>query len=298
VIALRFAYRDSSGFDRLPPSVRRIRGLTILELLIITGSIGTLTALLLPAISTTREAGRNSECADRLHQIGVAFHGYHDVYGVLPAGWETEPSNTTGFGWAAAILPQLGEETLSRQIDRRRPIDEVSQDVRATTPAVFLCPSDYGHIDFPLFAEIGAHGSNAQLSTKTLVTLPRANYMAVFGTAVPDKVPGDSGDGVFIAGRGFRLNEIHKGLRHVMFVGERTTRKLSSTWLGISLAGEDAGGRVLGHAYEGPNRDESDECEFDSRHDGHVNFVWADGHVSSIHDDIDVQVYRQCAQRR
>jgi prepilin-type processing-associated H-X9-DG protein len=227
----------------------------------------------------------------------MALHAFHDIHGALPAGWQTDAGNTSGYGWAAAILPPLDEDALDRQIDRSRPICDVSRAVRQSTPAVFLCPSDYGGRDFPLFAEIGAHGSNAQLSTQSLVTLPRANYMGVFGTKEPDAIPGDAGDGIFIAGRGFPLAEISRGLAHVLLVGERTTRKLSSTWLGIALAGEDAGGRILGHADEGPNRDKSDECEFDGRHDDHVNFAWADCHVSSIEDNIDLIVYRQCARR-
>jgi prepilin-type processing-associated H-X9-DG protein len=74
-------------------------------------------------------------------------------------------------------------------------------------------------------------------------------------------------------------------------------RKLASTWLGIAIHGEDAAGRIVGYADLGPNREDSDECEFDSRHVGHVNFLWADGHVEAIADDVDRQVYQQSATR-
>jgi prepilin-type processing-associated H-X9-DG protein len=98
--------------------------------------------------------------------------------------------------------------------------------------------------------------------------------------------------------RGHRFVELTSGLNHVMMVGERTSRKLASTWLGIATEGEDAPGRITGYNDLGPNRDDADECEFDSRHPGHVNFVWADGHVASVADDIDRQIYQQSAMRR
>jgi prepilin-type processing-associated H-X9-DG protein len=144
---------------------------------------------------------------------------------------------------------------------------------------------------------MGEPGANAQQSTTLLVTLPRAIYMGVFGTSEPDEVAGDAGEGIFIEGRGLQFQEISRGLSHVLLIGERTTRKLPSTWLGFALAGEDDGGRTLDCAIVGPNRDDTDECEFDSRHYGHVNFVWVDGHVSAVENNIDRDVYRQFALR-
>lgn len=274
------------------------RGLTILELVVATTSVTTLTSLVLPALLASRESGRNCQCEEHLRQIGAALQSFEEFDGAFPAGWKLEATGASCYGWATAILPQLDEEVLNRQIDRSRPVGEVSHSVRTTTPAVYLCPSDYGAPNFCLYAELGAPGANAQKSTLMLVTLPRANYVGIFGTTEPDEVAGNSGDGIFVEGRGFRSEEISRGLSYVLLVGERTTRKLSSTWLGVDMVGEDAGGRIVGNAYEGPNRDDTDECELDSRHDGHVNFVWADGHVTGVEDNIDLPVYRQCAQRR
>lgn len=272
--------------------------MTILELLVAVASIALLISFLLPAVQAARKSARNSQCVNNLRQIGVALHSFHNNQRLLPAGWQPEASNKSSYAWAVRILSELEEDGLDAQINRTRPIDELSSTVRSTTPPEFLCPSDPSDEVFPLFAEIGEHGSHAQESTQILVTLPRANYVGVFGTTLPDDVPGDSGSGVFIEGHGFRMDELTRGLSHVLLVGERTTRKLPSTWLGIAKGGEDAAGRIVGCADLGPNRDDADECEFDSRHTDHVNFVWADGRVASVENGVDRQTYRQFAERR
>jgi len=273
-------------------------GITILKLLVVVATLALLMSLLLPAIQTAREATRNTQCLNNLHQVDDALQVFHDTHRTLPPGWQPDPNNESSYGWASAILRELDEPNLDSQIDRARPVDKVSDAIRSTTPHVYLCPSDSGDPIFPLFAEIGAHAAHAQESINVLTILPRANYVGVFGTLDPDDVPGDKGKGVFIKGKGHRFAQVSRGLSQVVMVGERTTRKLSSSWLGIVNEGEDAAGRIVGYADIGPNRDDADECEFDSRHPGHVNFAWTDGHVDSIHDDIDRQIYRDLANRR
>ncbi|HEX5472769.1 MAG TPA: DUF1559 domain-containing protein, partial [Lacipirellulaceae bacterium] len=216
----------------------------------------------------------------------------------LPAGWQPEASNESSYAWGVSILHELEGSSLYSYIDRTRPITFVSEAVRTTTPEMYFCPSDVGEPVFPLYAEIGAHGEHAQESEQVLVTLPRANYVGVFGTLDPDDVPGETGDGIFVERKAYRFADVTRGLNHVAFVGERTTRKLASTWLGVATRGEDASGRIVGYSSMGPNRDDADECEFDSRHPGHANFAWVDGHVGGIQDKIDPVVYRSLAQRR
>ena len=70
-----------------------------------------------------------------------------------------------------------------------------------------------------------------------------------------------------------------------------------STWLGVDVLGEDAECRLVGSAITRPNCEECDECEFDSRHPGGVNFLWADGRVGLVSDSVDTAVYRQSSQR-
>lgn len=59
-------------------------GLTAIELLVVLGIIGLILALLLPAVQAAREAARRGQCANNLHQLGIAIHNYMARTGAMP----------------------------------------------------------------------------------------------------------------------------------------------------------------------------------------------------------------------
>ncbi len=283
-------------------SIRPVRysprsGFTILELSVVMSIMGAMLGMILPAINSARETARNIQCVNHLHQIGIALHNYHNIHSRLPAGWRDDNSQQSAFGWGSSILPFLDESALYSKIDFESSIDHINNRFALDfTPSVFRCPSDIGDKSFTLYEEHG-HESGGTSSKTVLIKLPSANYIAVFGESDPDDVLGDSGEGTFIANRFMRFADIQKGLSNTLLVGERTSRKLSATWIGVMTKGEDAPGRLVGNAFWGPNRADADECEFDSRHPGHTNFLWGDGRVKSISDSVDMMTYRKFSSR-
>ncbi|MFH1301776.1 MAG: DUF1559 domain-containing protein [Planctomycetota bacterium] len=273
-------------------------GFTILELLVVMAIVGLLVGLILPAVNAARESARKIQCVNHLHQIGTALHHYHDVYRCLPAGWRLDSEQKTAFGWGASLLPFLEQSSLASLVDLQSAVDAADNSVsRKITPAFYRCPSDVADDVFTLFEEREGHETSGLQSRTVLIDLPSANYVGVFGTSDPDAATSSPGEGVLVANRFIRFVECQQGLSNVLMVGERTARKLPSTWLGIVMDGEDAKGRLVGYAYFGPNRRDADECEFDSRHPGCANFLWGDGHVTSISDSVDMLTYRRFATR-
>jgi len=271
-------------------------GFTILELLISTGILSLLLAILLPALDSARESARRIQCNGHLKQIGLALHHYHEVHGAFPPGWQWDARQETAFGWLPPLLPYLEQTSLHSKVNYQDAVSgPLNATARARTLPIFLCPSDMTQPRFMLYAESNLAGPSKDIG---LVILPSANYLGVFGVQEPDDAwRTQAGVGTFAGPDPIRMQDIQRGLSHVIMVGERRASTIPSTWLGIDPRGEDAHCRILGNANLGPNILHADECEFTSRHPGMVNFLWADGHVKNVCNSIDSSVYQQMATR-
>src|SRR5215471_13177980 len=112
-------------------------GFTLIELLVVIAIISVLMALLLPAVQRVREAGSRASCANNLHQIGLAFHMYHDNYGKLPPNRLSDLHAT----WAVLILPYVEQSNLYAQWDLVKFYYDQSDVARLTQVPTYFCPS-------------------------------------------------------------------------------------------------------------------------------------------------------------
>ena len=283
---------------------RRVRGFTLVELLVVIGMIAVLIALLLPAVQAAREAARRAQCASHIRQIGLALQNHHETYGRLPPGWLTRaPNGDTGWGWAAILLGFLEQEALQNTAGPGFPgggsgpggppiEDPGHRRFRETSVAVFLCPSDPSDELFML----QRHGGGGGGPGPPMFEVARTNYVGVFGTRVIE-TSAPSGDGVFYQNSRIRFADIRDGLSNTFLVGERGSRLGGSTWVG-AVPGADRGtARVVGRAGSVPNDLLNDLADFSSHHPFGANFVLADGSVKMLSDQIDRTVYRALATR-
>ncbi len=109
------------------PSTKR--GFTLVELLVVIAIIGILIALLLPAIQAARESARRSSCVNKVKQLVLSMHNYHDKYKKLPASDQISTAGgtfsegvvgsgaTSGWSIWVELLPGLEETPLYTSLD-------------------------------------------------------------------------------------------------------------------------------------------------------------------------------------
>lgn len=205
----------------------RKRGFTLIELLVVIAIIAILVALLLPAVQQAREAARRSACKNKLKQLGVALHNYHDTYSMFPMGGTRQ--NGWGISWYVSILPQMesknifekltfagtspgwSHQTANRNIYRSLNIDWM------------LCPSS------PL-PEVHDSGNAPGMTQAHYVGIMGAadgnGYTArrqwnccncCGGNATSGRV---SGDGMLVQNEGIKIRDVTDGTSNTIMVGE------------------------------------------------------------------------------
>jgi prepilin-type N-terminal cleavage/methylation domain-containing protein len=101
-------------------SKRRQGAFTLIELLVVSAIIGALIALLLPAVQKVRETANRVSCTNKLKQLALAVHAYHDVAGSFPVNTLITDRNNNNWyaanwSWMARILPYVEQDALYRE---------------------------------------------------------------------------------------------------------------------------------------------------------------------------------------
>ena len=126
-------------------------GFTIIELLVVIAIIGSLFALLLPAIQQARAAARKTQCANNLKQLGLATHSFYDIYSAFPPARLIldvprfiNPSGSYVCldepTWLVRLLPFVEQSALHEQWDEYKPYGLNPASAQSKPLPVFLCP--------------------------------------------------------------------------------------------------------------------------------------------------------------
>ena len=269
---------------------------TLLELLVVMAIIAVLTGLLLAAVQRVRYAAARMDCQNRLRQLALGLHLYHDVRHSLPRGHHAPSfaNQQPWAGWTLSVLPFIEQEALARQAeaDYRANANPFSPHVGLSIPVkAFQCPAD-GRVTMP------------QRAQRTGETIALTSYLGVAGQ---DAVR--SRDGVLFQQSQVRLSDITDGTSNTLMLGERPpSPDFQFGWLyaGAGQLQTGSGDFVLGIVEEnrqpivtgspcGPGRyffraagGFADPCgvfHFWSPHLGGANFAFADGSVRYLSYD-------------
>ena len=272
---------------RLGLSVRaRRRAFTLIELLVVIAIIAVLIGLLLPAVQKVRAAAARTQCANNLHQIGIAMHGYHDAHGKLPMGELTRVglAPDPGWTWCIMLAPHLELDNWSRQAGPdlvnvksvpapgTPPVPSAANGLDRGPP-VFLCPADGGGPTNLAFATTAA-GTTYQGYGKTNYVINRR----VLG-------PGSGGN----TPSNMSLLQITDGTSNVILAGERdSVNNVAGTILRVGSTacyeGRAGYGINIKNSANPPNgavaaSAASERFAFTSLHAGGCNFLRCDGGV-------------------
>jgi prepilin-type N-terminal cleavage/methylation domain-containing protein len=206
---------------------KQCAGFTLIELQVVIAIIAVLAMFLLPAIQQARESARRVVCKNRLKQLGLALHNYHDVHRTFPpSSILPNPHNINEM-----ILPWLGLSSLYHQIDFHLP-NNAPQNL-ATLGGVTLdvqsCPSNPFGFARGMYDGMPSQGASYQTSTgpyRYPLGPDQRSDCALAG--FPDYCAGTfitATSGVFslsiaAPGKTSRISDITDGLSRTLLMGE------------------------------------------------------------------------------
>jgi prepilin-type N-terminal cleavage/methylation domain-containing protein len=306
---------------------RRRHGFTLVELLVVMAIIGVLIALLVPAVQKARASAMRTDCQNRLKQMALALHSYHDAQGTLPPAYMTNhaalkktlihnrpPPNSfnqyddPGWGWAALILPFLEEGNLADSINYQLPnYSPTNAAAVTTTLKVYTCPADSETGVFPV-------QTYQNPNFPVLCSAATISYAACYGDDRGQiSTHPDQGNGVFCKNNPLRLTDVKDGTSNTFAIGERAALAAQAPWAGAMTGGTirttpdapvyrsiiepspamamaEIGNRLL-------NSPDSEPYDFFSGHYGFVQFAFCDGSVHALSTSTNLALLQALASR-
>lgn len=246
--------------------MRRLRtGFSLVELLVVCSVIGTLIALVMPAVQAAREAARRAQCANNLRQIGLAIANYHEAMASLPMGcieWRPpspHPRPERQIAWSALILPFVDNLAVYDQINFSLAFDAIANSTAARVRiAVYQCPT-------------------SQRKPNAIDEFGGSDYGGIFGERITSSnIPAK---GTMLIEKAIPYSDILDGLSRTLVVGEDS----------IFPDGQWINGRNIFDQAYAINAAQGSENELQSLHPQGAYGLFCDGSVRFLSERLDVR---------
>ena len=296
---------------------------TLIELLVVIAIIGTLIALLLPAVQKVREAANRMKCTSNLHNLGLACHNFEQVHGHLPPGvargsFATPKGNIPPgavHGFAPFLLEFIERDDLARRY--RWDVsynDAANQPTVATHVRILQCPSAepdrlVTEAEFPGAWSGGRRGACSDYNGIWWMDVRLASQP--YGL-IDDLGSNQSAyEGVLTENRMVRVSEITDGTSNTILMAEDTGRP--KRWQAGQLipgvytngAAWSTNGLLQGQGSTPNGVTQPGPCainctnsrEVYSFHPGGANVLMADGSVRFLRAGIDIRIFARLVTR-
>jgi prepilin-type N-terminal cleavage/methylation domain-containing protein/prepilin-type processing-associated H-X9-DG protein len=183
---------------------------TLIELLVVLAIVGVLLGLLLPAVQKVRDAAARLQCANNLHQIGLAAHNYHDTTGSLPPGMRSSAVRNQPYpfaSWLTMLLPYIDQDNLWKTTvlayqQSRLPYKNPPHIGLSTVIPIFACPAD-------------PRSRQVQFAPIDKFNVALTSYLGVEGQNLHSR------DGLLFRDSAIRFLDITDGTSNTLLAGER-----------------------------------------------------------------------------
>lgn len=278
----------------------------MIEVLVVLGVIGILSAIMLPAIQRSREAARLTECRDNLRQIAIATESYVEANGIFP--------QSSMFSMFVTLLPYMESKPLYDQVRFDLDIYDQPPEIHDQRPAWLACPTDYvvgqekprvsyaGNLGWPELPP-----NTTSLRPPYMKVLPWTGIVTFVNHTRPTTpariTDGLSNTALLSEMLPTRMNEVNRAmwlargggnLLPVEMLGDACMRASTHIWWDRGFTWVSGGvGTTVYHHVLSPN---TRSCEWvytaASLHDGGVNLALCDGSVRFVSNAVDLRTWR------
>ena len=258
---------------------RLLRGLSLIELLVVVSTVTLLVSLTLPAVQTARSVAQRATCQNHLRQLGIALHAAHAAQQKFPVGSHgtrfIHPTERHQIAWTLSLLPYLDAATVWDATDPMSPYDSWrNHRPGGTQIPTLLCPTSRGVRPANTTGDRNGNG-NWDPGDDLALT----DYGGMFGAGLPHKY--EFMNGILIYEEPIAARDITDGLSHTIIVGEDAGRPVEAQteWLN--------GQNIFDQT--GPiNKTRNNELFSD--HPGGVHVAFADGSAHWLAEAIDLSL--------